>query len=168
LVLALDTKSMRATLHRKYTHSPSLLAHALGSTQTLPNGNVLVGWGTAPYFTEYSADGAVIWDATLPTGGQNYRALRLPWTGKPTLPPKIAAKSFASGHVLYASWNGATEVASWRFDTGTTASNLQPAGTKLRQGFETSLVVPSSVRHAVATALDRNGKPLRASSQLAL
>ena len=49
--------SMRATLHRQYTHRPRALAHALGSMQVLPNGNVLVGWGTEPYFTEYGPDG---------------------------------------------------------------------------------------------------------------
>jgi Arylsulfotransferase (ASST) len=168
IVLAVDTKKMRATLHRKYTHRPSVLAHALGSVQFLPNDNVLVGWGTAPYFTEYTADGAVVFDAKLPAGGENYRALRMPWTGKPALPPSIGAKQLASGHALYASWNGATEVASWQFETGPTASSLQPAGTKPRQGFETSLVVPPTARFAAATALDASGQPLRRSKTLAL
>ena len=57
LVLALDTKRMRASVHRKYTHHPPVLSHALGSTQLLPNGNVLVGWGTAPWLSEYTHGG---------------------------------------------------------------------------------------------------------------
>jgi Arylsulfotransferase (ASST) len=80
IVLALDHKRMRATLHRQYTHRPPAVAHALGNTQVLENGNVLVGWGTQPYFTEYRADGTVALDLALPRGGQNYRALRLPWS----------------------------------------------------------------------------------------
>ncbi|HWB23715.1 MAG TPA: arylsulfotransferase family protein [Gaiellaceae bacterium] len=168
MVIALDTKNMRATLHRKYTHHPSVLAHALGSTQVLPNGNVLVGFGTAPYFTEYSADGKVLFDAKLPPGGQNYRALRLPWTGKPALQPEIAARRHTSGHTVFASWNGATEVASWLFETGPTAAKLHHAATKPRKTFETSLIVPPSARHAKVTALDRHGKPLRTSKTLAL
>ena len=88
LVLALDTKRMRATLHRKYTHGPPLLSHALGSTQLLPNGNVLVGWGTAPWLSEYTRGGALVFDAHLPHGGQNYRVLKFPWHGRPTEPPR--------------------------------------------------------------------------------
>ena len=64
LVLALDTKRMRATLHRRYTHDPPVLSHALGSTQLLPNGNVLVGWGTAPWLSEYTHDGELVFDAS--------------------------------------------------------------------------------------------------------
>ena len=76
LVLALDVKRKRAVLHRRYTHYPTLHAQALGSMQRQPNGNVLVGWGTAPYFTEYTDEGRVVFDARLPKGGQNYRTLR--------------------------------------------------------------------------------------------
>src|ERR1700722_1703745 len=162
LVLALDTKRLQATMERSYAHSPGLLAHALGSTQLLPNGNVLVGFGTEPYFTEYSADGKVLLDARLPSGGENYRALRFPWTGRPADRPRLALHSSD----LYVSWNGATEVASWQLHTGRSPDNLAVTMRFPRSGFETTLPVPAGARFAAATALDATGKPLAASATI--
>ena len=34
------------------------------------------GLGLDPWFTEFAADGRVLFDATLPHGGENYRAYR--------------------------------------------------------------------------------------------
>jgi len=30
----------------------------MGDTQVLPDGNVVVGWGSQPYFTEYTHSGS--------------------------------------------------------------------------------------------------------------
>jgi hypothetical protein len=161
LVIALDTERMRATLHREYTHRPRALAHALGSMQVLPNGHVLVGWGTAPYFTEYGPDGKIHLDAKLPKGGQNYRAFRLPWVGKPTEPPRLKVRSRHGHRTLYVSWNGATEVAHWRLESGLTRSSLTNDLTIRRHGFESSFPVLGPRDHfGVVTAIDRHGKPL--------
>lgn len=168
LVLALDMKRMHASLHRSYTHRPPLLAHALGSVQLLPNGNVLVGWGTAPYLTEFAATGRVLLDARLPRGGQNYRTLRFPWSGTPAVPPDLAARRTAGGHLLCASWNGATGVAAWQLETGTRADELTVAATIPTQGFETVGAVPAAATYAVVTALDGNGRPLGRSKVIGL
>jgi hypothetical protein len=160
LVLALDTKRMRATLHRKYTHAPPVLSHALGSTQILPNGNVLVGWGTAPWLSEYTAGGALVFDAHLPHGGQNYRVLKMPWHGRPTEPPAIATRRRGGHGFVYASWNGATEVHSWRLESGVSASSLPTVSATRRIGFETELLAPAGARYAAVVALDGRGRPL--------
>jgi hypothetical protein len=164
LVLALDTRRMRATLHRKYTHRPAMRAHALGSVQLLPNGNVLVGWGTEPYFTEFTAGGAVVYDAKLPHGGQNYRALRFPWVGRPHIPPRLVARHGS----LYASWNGSTEVAAWQIRSGARPGSLTDGAVTPRQGFETAIAVPVGARYVAAVALDAARKPLATSGALAL
>ena len=54
----LDTKRKRATLVRA-VHAPSVAcSRALhGQRAVLPNGNVVVGWGSEPYVTEYDAGG---------------------------------------------------------------------------------------------------------------
>lgn len=44
LVLNLDETRLRVTLRHSYTHA-GLLAASQGSVQTLPNGNLFVGWG---------------------------------------------------------------------------------------------------------------------------
>jgi len=148
LVLALDVARMRASVRREYPHDPPLHAHKLGSMQLLGNGDALVGWGTDPHFTEFAAAGAVRLDATLPHGGENYRTLRFPWTGKPSGEPAAVVQ----GGVLYASWNGATEVAAWRVD---------PGGAPVRRsGFETALPLPPGAGSVRAVALDARGRIL--------
>ncbi|HEX6763325.1 MAG TPA: arylsulfotransferase family protein [Gaiellaceae bacterium] len=164
IVLALDTKRMRATLQRAYTHHPSLLAVALGSMQILSNRNVLVGWGTEPYISEYGPAGTLHFDAKLPKGGQNYRVLRQPWIGRPVESPKLAVVN-GSG---YASWSGATEVAVWRLRTGPAADRLTTESTTARNGFETRLSLPGGAVHANVSALDHRGRVLGTSAVVAV
>jgi hypothetical protein len=164
LVLSLDTRRKRAELVRAYTHVPPVLAHIFGSVQTQPNGNVLVGWGAGPYFTEYAADGRVRFDASLPTGGQSYRTLRFPWRGRPSERPTLAAR----GGQLFASWNGTTETSAWRLEGGRTPAALRAITTRPRTGFETVLSAPTNTTHASVTALDRDGKPLATSPTIQL
>ena len=131
LTLSLDLAKKRATLLHQYVHRPKLLAHAFGSVQTQPNGNVLVGWATEPYYTEYTASGAVLLDAKLPYGGQNYRTLRFPWSAVPAEPPRLAARPTPSGTLLYATWNGATGVQAWQVLAGAEAH--QPHARRARR-----------------------------------
>ena len=160
---------MRATLERKYTHSPSLLAKYTGSAQLLANGDMLVGWGSEPYFTEF--------------GRRRRRPLRREAAeGRPDLPcaalpvggPAVPAAERSSrarrwpAPVLYASWNGATEVASWQLQTGKGAAALETALTKPRHGFETALPAASDVSRAAVVALDASGKPLGRSATIAV
>ncbi len=164
LLLALDTRRMRATLVRAYPHHPPLLARFTGSTQVLPNGNVLVCWGSEPWFTEYAGNGSVVLDARLPHGGQTYRVLRFPWVGRPKDRPKLVAR----GGRLYGSWNGATEVASWQLQTGKATGPLAVAATRKRSRFEVVFEPSSSVKRAAVVALDANGRPLGTSATVAV
>jgi hypothetical protein len=168
LLLRLDSLRMRATLVRADTHRPPLLARYTGSMQLLPGGNVLVGWGSEPYFTEFARDGAVRFDARLPHGGQTYRALRFPWTGTPVAPPVLAARTAAAGHVLHASWNGATQVTGWRLLTGMSPGSLSELLIAPRHGFETELGPIGRWRYAAVAALDRHGAVLAHSRTLQL
>jgi Arylsulfotransferase (ASST) len=164
LVLAIDETRKRATLVRAYAHTPRMLAHAFGSVQAQPNGNVLVGWGTEPYFTEYTARGAVLLDARLPHGGENYRTLRFPWSTLPAEPPTLVAR----GSKLYASWNGATGVSSWQVLAGPSASGLTVRRTVPKRRFETELDAPSGAAYAAVVALDSAGKTLGRSTSVSL
>ena len=154
--LVLELGRRRAGVLREYRHVPPLHAHKLGSVQLLANGDVLVGWGTDPHFTEYAQGGAVKLDASLPHGGENYRTLRFPWRGRPGGQPAAVVR----GSTVYASWNGATEVAAWR---------AEPGGSSVpRTGFETALPVPAGVRSVRAVAFDAQGGVLAHSSSLTL
>jgi hypothetical protein len=156
---------MTATLVQEYAYDGHL-GTAMGSTQVLTGGNVLVGWGTVPAATEFTAAGDPVWQATL--GGISYRAYRHEWTAHPTTAPAVAAKTERGGVRVFASWNGATEVRRWRvLAAADSASAVQPAGEVAVSGFETSLLVPSAARVAVQ-ALDASGQVLATSRTLAV
>ena len=160
ILLALDRRNRTATLVRQYTHPRRLLAPFMGNAQVLPNGNVVVGWGGLPNITEFRPDGRIHFDARLPSGGQNYRAFRLPWVGRPSRPPRLVLAGFRSRRGLYVSWNGATEVEAWRLLTGPSLRRLRPVATKQRGGFETFFPLPGRDGVAVAVALGRRGREL--------
>ena len=168
LLLELDRRERRARLVRQYTHPRRLLSPFMGNAQVLPNGNVVVGWGGLPYITEFRRDGAVHFDARLPGAGQNYRAFRLPWHGRPHRPPRLVAHTAAGRRRLYVSWNGATEVAAWRLEAGAARNDLQPVVTRPKQGFETSLPSPGRSGFASVVALGPRGQVLGRSNTIRL
>ena len=87
IFLDLDTATMRATLARQYVHPAPLLARAMGNTQLLPHGNVLVGWGTEPYFSEFTHDGQLVRNGRLPANDPSYRVFVQGWSGVPRRAP---------------------------------------------------------------------------------
>ena len=56
--------------------------------QTLPGGDVFVGWGSEPYFSEFNPTGQLLFDAHLHGSYQSYRTYRFPWTGTPAAPAR--------------------------------------------------------------------------------
>jgi hypothetical protein len=68
-----------ATLIRSLDHPDHLSVLSQGSAQLLDNGNTFVGWGEPGRFSEFDANGRLIFDATLPKGYDTYRAYRFHW-----------------------------------------------------------------------------------------
>jgi Arylsulfotransferase (ASST) len=91
LVLDVDESHRSVKVAQSYRHPRSLLASAMGSVQLLPGGDVLVGWGTAPYTAEFLPDGTLTAAARLPSPLYSYRARRSVWQGAPSAPPDVAA-----------------------------------------------------------------------------
>jgi hypothetical protein len=169
ILLDLDTAAMRATLSRSYTHPARLLAANQGSMQLLSGNRVLVGWGNLPYFTEFDEDGTLLLDGQFPVGDQSYRAFTANWTGYPTDKPAVTARANqAGGSVVYASWNGATELSSWTVLAGSTATGLREAGSQRRTGFETTITVNSGGPYFAVTANDTHGHVLGQSDTVKL
>jgi hypothetical protein len=161
ILLDLDTGAMRATLQRSYVHPAGLAAANQGSMQVLADGQVLVGWGNLPYFSQFTADGTLILDGQFPVGDQSYRAFTAAWTAHPTDKPAAAARvNPAGGSVVYASWNGATEVKTWTVLAGKTADALAKVGSQQRSGFETMITVNSAGPFFAVTAQDADGHVL--------
>jgi hypothetical protein len=127
----------------------------------MPNNNVFIGWGTQPYFSEHAPDGTLLTVGQLPPGTRSYRAYLVDIVGSPADKPAMIAKDYAAGgSVVYVSWNGATEIASWRIDAGAHPKALKPVGTSPWTGFETAIVVDSEGPSFQAVALDSSGNEL--------
>lgn len=166
LLIALDEQRRRARLVRKYTHRPGrIVTRYMGNVQLLPDGDVVVGWGSERFLTEFAADGRIVLDARLPRGAQNYRAFRFPWSGRPRTRPTLAARRLAA-HTLCASWNGATEVVAWHLEAGRSVATVRASGTVARDGFETEMQAPPGTRVARVVALDMHGHPLGTSEAI--
>jgi len=165
LILGVDTKAMHVTLRKAYVHpGRRMVAGAMGNAQLLADGRMFVGWGTEPFFSEFAPDGRLLLDGSLGRGAPSYRAFTDHWAGRPAEPPAAAARHRAGGATVYASWNGATDVGSWTFFAGKTASSMAGIGSARRTGFETAIDVHSTGPYFAAQARDAAGQPLSRSA----
>lgn len=164
VTLRLNEEDMTARLVREYQPPGGLLATSQGNAQRLPNGNVLVGWGSKPAITEYAAPGQVVYDARFPPKVESYRSFRYRWEGHPASKPAVVAKTRAGeGTTVWVSWNGATEVVRWQLLAGPAPDRLQPVRSVRRDGFETRITTAVSASYVAVRALDASGDPLATS-----
>jgi hypothetical protein len=164
IVVELDLPNRTATLTTQLVHTPPLVAESQGNVQALANGDWFVGWGQLGDLSEFNSAGALLFDAHFPTHTQSYRNLRFTWTGTPAHGPVFVLRPAAAGGAttLYASWNGATQVASWRVLSGAGTSSLQPVAQVARGGFETAIALAAGTYGPYVTvqALDAAGRIL--------
>lgn len=165
IVLKVDWKHRRATLLHRYRHRPPLISTSEGNAQLLPDGHMFVGWGSQRFVTEFARDGKTLLDLRIGSYRvRSYRAYRDPWTGHPTNKPALAAMRGRSGTTVYASWNGATLVSSWRVLAGPVAGRLERVHEAPATGFETAIRVDSRASVFQVAALDARGNVLRVSN----
>ncbi|KAI0175203.1 ASST-domain-containing protein [Pestalotiopsis sp. NC0098] len=176
LHVRLDTRSTPKTVQlvREYRHPAGLLSQSQGSVQVLDNGNVFVGWGRMPAFTEHTPNGSTVWDVQFSpwmsktTAGHaldNYRAFKQDWKATPYWPPAANVKTRKGDRVAYLSWNGATEVKSWVVYASKEEDQLTGDDNVVarlpRGGFETELALAGlNVSYLRAEALDRQSRVL--------
>jgi len=134
----------RATFHSEY----------MGDDQTLSNGDSFIGWGEVPYLTEISKTGKVLFEGAFPAPDMSYRSYLQKWVGLPTTPPSAAATTLNGKPAVAASWNGATQVSSWRV----IGASGRTIATTPRTGFETD--IPASAGLVRVQALSATRKVL--------
>ncbi|MCJ1479680.1 hypothetical protein MMC13_008366 [Lambiella insularis] len=175
-VVAINNSTMNATLLQSFPNtypmgpndtSGGLLSASQGNVQLLPNGNAFLGWGSNAFISESTADGNPVlsaWFAT--TGALHYRAYKFNFTSAPTDQPALYsyAHNTSAPTVFYASWNGATEVASWTYYGGASATSLKKLGSATKNGFETASTQPGFQAFSLVEAVASNGTALRNSS----
>jgi len=165
--VAIDTRRRVSRLVRAYAHPGSrLLSDSQGNAQALGDESMVVGWGAVPSVSEIAKSGALLFDAHLPPGTSSYRAFRFSWSGHPLSPPVASARVLATGDstAVFASWNGATEVSSWRVLAGPTPSSLTVQARMPDSGFESSITFPTAYSYVAVQALSRSGRLLGTSS----
>jgi EmrB/QacA subfamily drug resistance transporter len=168
LVLKLDQHTHTATVVTQYGGRRNLNSEYMGDTQLLPNGNVIVGWGSEPYFSEYSGSGKLLLDAVWPGSDLTYRATVEPWVGEPSAPPIGAARRKDGVTTVYASWNGSTQLASWRVLGGSRAGALKPVVTVPKFGFETAIQLQRGYARFEVEALGAGARVLGISAPFEL
>lgn len=167
LRLRLDYRHRRVTLVRAFTSHPPQLAVSQGSVQPLPDGNTFVGWGAAPYLTEFGAGGRQRFSLHFPRPVESYRGYRFQWWGQPTMPPSVAAAASGQGTTIYASWDGATDVAGWQVLAGPRPAALMPVAEHPNTTFETTISVPTTQPYIGVQALGGDGQVLGTSAVVA-
>ena len=141
------TPGARRDARRQLTH-PADLAESQGNVQALANGDWFVGWGEDPRLLRVQPQRPAALRRALPSRRSVLPRPALRLDRRPADPAgaragRRRAAAARSAGTVYASWNGATLVASWRVLVGTAAHRLRPVATASRSGFETAIVLPA-------------------------
>ena len=168
--VALNFATHAATLAHEYIDPGQVvLSPSQGDVQQLTNTDRLVGWGQIGLVSEFSVQGALTFQLSLPKPVESYRAYRFPWSAQPATPPVIAASRAAgsAATAIAASWNGATGVVAWQVLAGSSASALAAVGTPVASsGFETAISAATSAPYVAVQALGAGGAVLATSAVL--
>lgn len=160
----IDEVNKTVSLTWSYQTPLQAYSFAMGNAQRLSNGNTVIGWGSGvPILTEVTSAGEVVFELALEAPLVSYRAFRFPWVGHPTTQPALVAELENTKVAVYTSWNGATEVASWRVEAGLSHADLSVITTQPRTGFETRIPLsgmPTNTCYFRTTALDSTGAVL--------
>jgi hypothetical protein len=166
IILIIDQVLRHVSLLKQYEAPKELLLSiSQGSMQRLQSsGNVFVGWGKVASMTEYAANGKPVFHASF-AAGQSYRAYKGPWVGLPSNAPDlwIYARNTTptATTTFYVSWNGATEVDTWRFFAEVDGTGEFELVSQVRKsGFETMGTVTRYHRRGYAEAIMVNGSSL--------
>ncbi|MGO8906339.1 MAG: arylsulfotransferase family protein [Solirubrobacteraceae bacterium] len=159
LLLAPDSASHTVSLVKAFVNpTQTLLAESQGNTLSLPGGNWLLGYGRLPNFTEFDGAGHVLLEGTLGKNVQNFSTFLAEWRGRPASVPSLAVTPGAAGTLtVAASWNGATEVASWRVLAGSSPSALSPVASAPKTGFQSTITAATAGPYVAVQALDASG-----------
>jgi len=165
LLIKLDFTNHTAVLAHAAVPPTPVYAQTQGDLEPIAGQRWWLEFGDVGQIEELSSSGQVLFLAHSPNDTQIYRALRFSWSAQPSTPPALAVTKPKSGPLtLYASWNGATDVASWRVLTGASATALTPGASVPATGFETRLTAPATAAFVAVQALSAKGAVLDTSA----
>lgn len=173
MMIQVDQRAWTVKLVREFYAAHNVRAYSQGNLQYLSEQeHVVMGWGGSALWTEHDIDGTLLCEVHfgpallyLWESVKSYRVFKYwGWKGDPQWPPR--AKVYQGK--IYVSWNGATEVASWRVDgrrdDQEDVSRFEEIAVNDKDGFETAIEVPQEgFTHFRAVALDVRGEVLKSS-----
>lgn len=153
---------MEARVIRRWERPDHGLSFARGNVQILPNSNAFVAWSDDGYVSEFTDDGLLVFEGRFASHRfTTYRTYKFNFTSNPVTNPDLASYVYSSSKTFtiayYVSWNGATEVSSWRFYGSADNSSFSPLGTVPKSGFETTFISDEYAAYAYVEALDLEG-----------
>lgn len=158
---------MTARLLNRYNRPDGSLTRLRGSVQTLPNGNVFVGWSERGFQSEHSSDGKVLMQASFSsTRFSTYRSYKFPFIGRPTTPPDVIASVYGTDEsdlttIFHVSWNGATDIATWNFYARVSDDGIPVLiGNTTKLDFETMYIADGYLDWVSVEAVDKDGNVL--------
>ncbi|OQE23141.1 hypothetical protein PENSTE_c009G04208 [Penicillium steckii] len=165
------TTPMTAKVLRRYNRPDGDLTRLRGNAQVLPNKNMFVCWSKGGYISEFTENGELAMSARFTSPRySNYRAYKYEFTGRPTIPPDMVASVHGTDETnllttIWVSWNGATEVDTWKFYARKTQFD-QPVfiGNVTKQDFESEFIARGYLDWITAEAVDRDGNVLGVSN----
>lgn len=163
--VAVDTANDTAKLRWQLTYPKGhVLAASAGDVQELPNGDTFVGWGQDGPFSEFSPSGRLTFAMQF-RDNDTYRAYRYPWRAQPVTKPALSARRLTANTTqIYASWNGATDVATWEILAGSSPGKLAAVGSHRSTGFETAITAPTHAPYIAVQAVSAAGRTLATSA----
>lgn len=173
MMIQVDQQAWTVKLVQEYYALYNTPSYSQGNVQYLSEQDqLLMGWGGSSLWTQHEMDGTLLCEVHygpsllyLWESVKSYRIFKYwGWKGDPQWPPQ--AKVYQGK--VYASWNGATEVASWRVEglrvDEEDVDHFQTIGAADKDGFETAMEVPQEgFSHFRVVALDAQGEVLRRS-----
>ncbi|HXP28538.1 MAG TPA: hypothetical protein VN804_02185, partial [Solirubrobacteraceae bacterium] len=82
--------------------------------------------------------------------------------------PAGAARQAGGKTTVYASWNGATQLASWRVLAASGSASAKAVASAAKSGFETAIAVPPGASSFTLQALDAAGRVIGTSRSFTL
>ncbi len=122
-------------------------------------------YGAIPEIVEYAPDGAVLFDAHLPLDMDSYRGFRCRGAGDRCTRRAVVANlnNTSEETLVHMSWNGASEVTSWRVLAGQHPQALKPQATIPASSFEGEAILPEKWGYVAVQALNAGGHVLGSS-----
>jgi len=173
-----DGRPTKARLVNEY--DTGIRVGAKGSYRRMPNGNGVYclgvtkkkrkTLGTNPFYIERDSRGRELvrmeWNSRLYRGYHGtYRTVKAPWIGTPAWPPTalLDDNNKANTLRLHFSWNGATEVKTWRIIMGPGGDDMTAVVEIEKTQFEHWVDVPDGgkkCQYFQAVALNEKGKEM--------